>query len=76
MADIVDLADRRFERNAAPGLESCLSLIEGLVLEDVADPILAARVIFTGTALYLLSRGAPVELLRQELETAIAAAPP
>lgn len=70
--DVVDLADARFERDAAPGVDACLVLIQDAVLAGVTDPINAAFAIFVGTSRYLLSNGCPAELLRHHFADALA----
>jgi hypothetical protein len=59
----VNLAAERFKRNAKPGVDACIALIEDAVLAGVTNPIDAACAIFASTARYLLQQGCPPGLL-------------
>jgi hypothetical protein len=72
-ADVVDLADRRFQRDALPAVDYCRVLIEECVLAGVADPDGAALAIYIGTVGYLVRAGCPADVLRAEIDLAIAA---
>jgi hypothetical protein len=71
MTKIVDLEFARFERDAKPGVDACIELIEDIVCAGVADPISAVNAIFYGCVHYLLSKGCPAELLAKTLADAV-----
>jgi len=63
----VNLAAERFKRNAQPGVDACIALIEDAVLAGVTNPIEAACAIYASCARYLLQQGCPPGLLWEAL---------